>query len=380
MSNAKKTVEETPQLSGSRILLVDDDRNLLRVMSYHIAEAGFEVIPLSQPTLALGRLGEEPFDLVITDLRMPEMDGLELLRRIRALDAALPVIVLTAYGSIDKAVEAVKCGASDFLSKPFEKEEILQAIAKALRMADLIEENRRLAQAVQEKFEFQGIQGSSRRFREVLEMAEQLAGVDTTVLIQGESGTGKELLARAVHFNSPRRSRPFVVINCGAIPADLLESELFGHRKGAFTGAVADKKGKFEIADTGSVLLDEIGEIPLAMQVKLLRVLQEREIDVVGDPHPRPVNVRVLAATNRDLQARMEAGEFREDLYYRLKVMEIVLPPLRERLEDLPVLVEHFCTRFNTEFKRPLKGVSEWPAEEFVRRCDTWTEATARRH
>jgi DNA-binding NtrC family response regulator len=338
-----------------KILLLDDDKNLLRVLSYHVREAGFAVTPLSSPTKALELLGEESFDLVITDLRMPEMDGLEFLGRLRVRDQNLPVIVLTAYGSIDKAVEAVRQGASDFLAKPVEKAELVHAIGRVLQMADLIEQNKRLARAVEAKFEFKGIVGTSKRFREVLEMAAQLATVDTTVLIQGESGTGKELLARAIHFNSTRRNRPFVVVNCGAIPSDLLESELFGHRRGAFTGAVADKKGKFEVADTGSIFLDEIGELPANMQVKLLRVLQQRELDVVGDPHTRSVDVRVLAATNRDLQQMMGEGLFREDLFYRLSVAPLHVPPLRHRREDIPLLLHEILDRVNSRMSRDVR-------------------------
>jgi DNA-binding NtrC family response regulator len=332
-------------MKRSKILLVDDDRNLLRVMTYHIAEAGFEVIPAASPDEALARLDEESPDLVITDLRMPRMDGLELLARIRTRHADLPVIVLTAFGTIDKAVEAVKQGASDFLAKPVEKAQIQHAVAKALKMADLMEENRRLARAVKEKFEFKGIVGSAKKFREVLGMAAQLAAVDTTVLIQGESGTGKELLARAIHFNSARHNRPFVVVNCGAIPRELMESELFGYRKGAFTGALSDKKGKFEVANTGTLFFDEIGELPAEMQVKLLRVLQQGEVDVVGDPHPRSMDVRILAATNRDLREMMGEGRFREDLFYRLSVAPLHVPPLRERREDIPLLLHHTLER-----------------------------------
>ncbi|MBI2821915.1 MAG: sigma-54-dependent Fis family transcriptional regulator [Acidobacteria bacterium] len=334
------------------ILLIDDDRNFLRVLTYHIQEFGFQPLPVSSGSEALQRLAEEKVDLVITDLKMAEMDGLEVLDEIHKRRGELPVVVLTAHGSIDKAVEAIKRGAVDFLTKPFEKEEMRQAIANALKLAHLIEENRNLAQVVRRQFEFEGILGSSKEFREVLEAAEQLAEVDTTVLIQGESGTGKELLARAIHFNSRRRGKPFVVVNCGAIPTDLMESELFGFRKGAFTGAAADKKGKFEVADAGTLLLDEVGELPAHMQVKLLRVLQEQELDVVGDPKPRPVDVRILAASNKDLFVLMQQGAFREDLYYRLSVAPLWLPPLRKRCEDLPLLLAHFLEKFNRKFGR----------------------------
>lgn len=335
-----------------RILLVDDDRNFLRVLNYHVEDLGFHTVAVSSPRRALQSLLEHEIDLVVSDLRMPEMDGIELLKEIKKKIPDLPVIVLTAHGSIDRAVEAIKNGAFDFLTKPFEKEEVLQTIKNALRMHDLVEENRRLSEAVRKRFEFEGIVGSSKAFREVLEMAEQLSDVDTTVLIQGESGTGKELLARAIHFNSKRRNRPFIVVNCGAIPRDLVESELFGYRKGAFTGATTDKKGKFEIADTGSLLLDEVGELPIEVQVKLLRVLQQREIDVLGQPASKSVDVRILAATNRNLQELIREGRFREDLYYRLSVAPLIIPPLRERREDIPLLAHHLLSELQERLSK----------------------------
>ena len=338
------------KVKQANILLVDDDRNFLRVLTYHVREFGFHPTPVSSGKEALDRLSSEKVDLVVTDLKMPVMDGLQLVAAIRQLSPQLPVIVLTAHGSIDKAVEAIKLGASDFLTKPFEKEEMHQTMVNALKMADLIEENQALVRAVGKKFEFETLVGSSKNLRAVIEMSEQLAEVDTTVLILGESGTGKELLARALHYNSPRRNRPFVVVNCGAIPENLIESELFGYRKGAFTGAVSDKKGKFETADTGTVLLDEIAELPLNMQVRLLRVLQQKEIDTVGDAQPKKVDVRIIAATNQDLLALTSEGKFREDLYYRLSVAPLVLPPLRERREDIPLLVHHFLQKLRGRF------------------------------
>ncbi len=337
-------------MKHANILLVDDDRNFLRVLAYHIHEFGFRAVPASSGSEALQLIKEQKFDLVVTDLKMPEMDGLELLAQIRKLDSDVPVIVMTAFGSIDKAVAAIKEGAYDFLTKPFEIEEMRLTISNSLKLTSLLEENRRLAQAVQTKFK--GLIGSSKKFKNVLDLAEQLAAVDSTVLIQGESGTGKEILARAIHYNSRRKNQPFVVVNCGAIPLDLIESELFGYKKGAFTGAVADKKGKFEIADSGTVFLDEVGDLPLSMQVKLLRVLQEREIDIVGDPRPYPVNVRILAATNRNLQQLMQDGSFREDLYYRLSVVPLHLPPLRERREDIPLLAHHFLEKLERKFNK----------------------------
>jgi len=337
------------------ILLVDDDRNFLRILTYQVQELGFHASAVSSAEKALERLKEERIDLVVTDLKMSGMDGLELMAEIQKRDPKIPVVVLTAYGSIDTAVEAIKGGAFDFLTKPFEKEEMHHTITKALKMAHLIEENRLLSQAVREKFEFEGIIGSSKKFKEVLELAHQLSEVDTTVLIQGESGTGKEILAKAIHFNSARRNKPFGVVNCGAIPETLLESELFGYKKGAFTGAVSDKKGKFEVANSGTVLLDEVGELPLNMQVKLLRVIQEKELDVVGDPRPRLVDVRILAASNKDLAQLISEGLFREDLYYRLSVAPLWMPPLRERREDIPLLLHHFLEKINQRFGKEVR-------------------------
>ena len=348
--NTKMTT--APKLT---ILLVDDDRNFLHVLNYHVQEFGYQTIPASSGEEALEHVRDQKVDLVVTDLKMPGMDGLRFLAEVRRTSPDIPVIVLTAHGSIDKAVEAVKAGASDFLTKPFEREEIRQSIETALKIRLLVEENRRLTLAVRKSFQFGGLAGSSRKFQEVLELAEQLAGVDTNVLIQGESGTGKELLARAIHFNSPRRAKPFVVVNCGAIPKELLESELFGYKRGAFTGAVTNKKGKFEVADEGSLLLDEVGELPLDMQVKLLRVLQERELDVIGDPIPRPVNLRIMAATNRNLTQLMANDAFRENLYYHLSVAPLHLPPLRERREDIPFLISHFLEKYSQRLGKEVR-------------------------
>lgn len=341
-------------MSPPNVLLVDDDKNFLRVLTYHVREFGFHATPASSAKEALAILERETVDLIVTDLKMPGEDGLDLLAAVRRSNGALPVIVLTAHGSIDKAVEAIKLGAFDFLTKPFEKEEMRQTMLNALRMADLIQENARLSRAVETRFKFEGLIGSSKKLQKVVEMAEQLAAVDTTVLIQGESGTGKEVLARAIHHNSPRGKRPFVVVNCGAIPENLLESELFGYRKGAFTGAVADKKGKFEAADTGAVFLDEVAELPLSMQAKLLRALQSKEIDIIGETRPKKVDVRIIAATNKDLGELTAAGRFREDLFYRLTVALLQLPPLRERREDIPLLAHHFLKGLNDRFGKQI--------------------------
>ncbi|GAB4249550.1 MAG: sigma-54 dependent transcriptional regulator [Acidobacteriota bacterium] len=346
--------------SAALVFAVDDDESFLKVLSYQIRALGFRVEAFLDPAQALERMegGTHP-DVVVTDLRMPEMDGMELLQRILAFDEGIAVIVLTAHGTIEAAVEATKRGAFAFLTKPYEQAELDQAIRNALKLSSLQQENRRLSEAIQERFRFDGIVGASPSFRQVLRLAEQLAAVETTALILGESGTGKELVARAIHFNSPRKKRPFITLNCAAIPENLMEAELFGYKKGAFTGATTDRKGKFEAAQGGSIFLDEIGELSPALQAKLLRVLQEREIDVVGDPVPRPVDVRVIAASNRDLWKMVEEKKFREDLYFRLAVAPIHLPPLRERREDIPILAQSFLDRFAEKYGKKVKFTAE---------------------
>ncbi len=350
--------------------MVDDDPSFLKVVSYQVRAMGFDVVTDESAGHALERFSETKPDLVVTDLRMPGIDGLGFMDALKERDSRVPVIVLTAHGTIEKAVEATRRGAFEFLTKPFEKQELEQAINSALRLSSLTQENERLNAALKEKFAFEGIIGSSRSFREVLKMARQLAEVETTVLIQGESGTGKELVARAIHFNSDRKSKPLVTVNCGAIPKELVESELFGHRKGAFTGANSDRKGKFEAADSGTIFLDEIGDLPMNMQVKLLRVLQQKEIDVVGDPRPRPVDVRVIAATNRDLYEMVQQKEFRDDLYYRLSVAPLRIPSLRERREDIPMLVHHFAAKYQERLNKQVEfdpeaiellQIHDWP-------------------
>lgn len=343
------------------ILIIDDDASLRRVLEYNLREDGFRVVTAQAGAEALERCRTERVDLVVTDIRMPEMSGLELLTRLKAIEPELPVIVLTAHGTIDSAVEAMKLGAADYLTKPFNREQLKAAVRKTLNVAALKRENLHLRQMVAERFSFANMIAGSRAMRAVTEMASRVAQTDATVLLDGESGTGKELLAKAIHANSARARGPFVTINCGAIPEQLLESELFGHRRGSFTGAVADKRGKFEAADRGTIFLDEIGELPLLLQVKLLRVLQEREIDKIGDTRSIKVDVRVIAATNRDLEKMIADATFRDDLYYRLAVVSIRMPPLRERTDDIPLLVDHFLDKHvgRTGRQRPTvdKGV-----------------------
>ena len=341
------------------VLLIDDDESLRRVVEYNLHEEGCRVLTAVDGASGWQTFQTEAIDLVLTDVRMPEMDGLELLTRVKAMQPDLPVIMLTAHGTINSAVEAMKLGAFDYLTKPFNREQLKAAVRKAFDVAALTTENRYLRQVVAERFSFANMIAGSRAMRAVTETAARVAQSDTTVLLEGESGTGKELLAKAIHFHSARERAPFVTINCGAIPEQLLESELFGHRRGSFTGAVADKRGKFEAADRGTIFLDEIGELPALLQVKILRVLQEREIDKVGETRPIKVNVRVIAATNRDLEKMIADGAFRDDLYYRLAVVSIRVPPLRERTDDIPLLVDHFLSKHADRLGHPRPTVEK---------------------
>lgn len=351
--------EQKDTRAPKTVLLIDDDDSLRRVVEYNLGEDGYRVLTATDGASGLRMFHAEPVDLVLTDVRMPEMDGLELLTRVKAVQPDLPVIMLTAHGTIDSAVEAMKMGAFDYLTKPFNREQLKAAIRRALEVAALTSENRNLRQVVVDRFSFTNMIAGSRAMRAVTDTAARVAHSDTTVLLEGESGTGKELLAKAIHFHSARTRGPFVTINCGAIPEQLLESELFGHRRGSFTGAVADKRGKFEAADGGTIFLDEIGELPSLLQVKILRVLQEREIDKVGETRPVKVDVRVIAATNRDLEKMIADGTFRDDLYYRLAVVSIRMPPLRERADDIPLLVDHFLSKHAERLGRPRPEVEK---------------------
>jgi two-component system NtrC family response regulator len=327
------------------ILVIDDDAGIRRVVEYQLQEAGHRVVTAPDGPAGLRLVESDSIDLVVTDVRMPAMDGVELLARLRVIQPDLPVIMLTAHGTIDSAVDAMKLGAFDYLTKPFSGDQLRGSVRKALEVGELRLENRHLRQALEERFSFAKMIAESPAIRAITELAGRVAQSDTTVLLEGESGTGKELLAKAIHVHSTRARRPFVTVNCAAIPEHLLESELFGHRRGSFTGAVADKRGKFEMANGGTIFLDEIGELPSMLQVKILRVLQEHEVDKIGDTHTTPVDVRVIAATNRDLRKMMEDGTFRDDLYYRLAVVALRVPPLRERTDDIPLLVDHFLDK-----------------------------------
>ena len=341
-----------------RILVVDDEKNYLVVLSALLQGEGYEVASASSGARALALVGEEEPDLVITDMRMPAMSGLELIQRLQELAPDTPVIVMTAYGTVENAVEAMKAGAVDYITKPFENQQLLLTVSKALRLRRLMAQNRLLREELDRGRGFEEIIGESRAMREVFAMVDKVAATRATVLITGESGTGKELIARAIHKRSPRAGEAFVAVNCTALTETLLESELFGHEKGAFTGATARRQGRFELAHQGTLFLDEVGEIPPTTQVKLLRVLQERTFERVGGNQPIKVDVRIIAATNRDLARAVAEGNFRDDLFYRLNVVRIELPPLRERKEDLPALVAHFVKKYAAEIGRQPPRVS----------------------
>jgi Nif-specific regulatory protein len=342
-----------------RIVLADDELNLRKVLGAILQRDGYEVLEARDGEEALRLVDLHPgIAALITDLRMPRLDGMGLLRRIVAEHPDVPVIMITAHGSVDSAVEAVKLGAFDYLEKPFEQTQIQQVVAKALKQHELDKRAPRSVQPAASGGRY-GLIGHSPVLEQVFAVIEKVADTPSTVLISGESGTGKELIARALHKNSSRKGGPFIKINCAAIPKTLMESELFGYEKGAFTGAVGSKPGRFELADAGTLFLDEIGEIPVEMQVKLLRVLQESEFERVGGIKTIKVDVRLVTATNRDLQKEVAGGAFREDLFYRLNVVPIHLPPLRERREDIPLLVEHFIARFNERLKKQIDGVDQ---------------------
>lgn len=329
------------------ILVIEDEEKLRRVVGLHLASAGYDV--KAAGTAEEGWKLADEADLVLTDLKLPGMDGLELLEKVKQQNSQTPVIVMSAFGTVENAVEAMKRGAVDFLPKPFSLDHLSVVVNKALDVRQLRDENRELREALGEKYQFENIIGRSPAMQEIFATVVRVAPTRATVLLAGESGVGKDMIGRAIHQHSPRKNHPYVKINCTAIPENLMESELFGYEKGAFTGANISKPGKFEQADGGTVFLDEIGDVPGAIQVKLLRVLQEREFERLGSNKTMHTDVRVIAATNVDLRAALEQGTFREDLYYRLNVVPMNIPPLRERKEDIPYLVEHFAKKFGGE-------------------------------
>ncbi|MBU1140549.1 MAG: sigma-54 dependent transcriptional regulator [Proteobacteria bacterium] len=335
------------------ILVVDDEPNYLVVLSELLRDEGFEVFTAPDGKEGMVAIQEVDLDLVITDMQMPGMDGLQFLQKIKEVNNDLPVIMITAFAEVDKAVAAMQAGAYNYLAKPFSNDELLVNINKAVHHYSLIRENSRLRKEMMTRTGFSGMVGKNKKMRHVYELIEKVAPTPSTVLIAGESGTGKELVAKAIHFNSPRADKPFITVNCAALADNLLESELFGHEKGAFTGAVSMRKGRFESADGGTLFLDEVGEIPMALQAKLLRAIQEKSFERVGGNKNLSVDVRIVSATNRDLKEEVSQGKFREDLYYRLNVIHLGLPALRERLDDIPLLVEYFVTSFADRLNKP---------------------------
>ena len=369
---------------GSQILIIDDEKNYLLILEALLEEEGYTVTALSDPAMALAYLDESEVDVVITDMKMPGMSGQDVLEHVRRNHPHIPVMIMTAFGTIDRAVEAMKSGAFDYITKPFANDDILLSVRKALRLSHAERQNRLLRESLAEKFGKDAIVGNSKAIQDVLALAGRVAPSRSTVLVTGESGTGKELVARALHIASDRKEMPFISVNCMSLSAGLLESELFGHEKGSFTGAVALKRGRFELAQGGTLFLDEIGELSPELQVKLLRVLQERTVERVGGTETIAVDFRLVAATNKNLQEEIAAGRFREDLFYRLNVVNIHLPPLRERREDIPILAGHFLRRFSQENSRQVQGFTpgavdylsayEWPGnvrqlENVIERC-----------
>lgn len=345
-------------MSGNRILVIEDDPSIRIMLSELLSRAGYTAEAVEDGSRALLLLKNESFDLYLVDYSLPGMNGLELLKEIKKRNIHAVCIVLTAFGTIELSVKAMKAGAFDFITKPLQPEIFLGLVKSALEYHRLKHENFILQRSVREKYRFENMVGRSVLMQGVYEMIERVAGSDSTVLIQGESGTGKEIVAKTLHYNSPRREKPLVPVNCGAIPEPLLESELFGHEKGAFTGASSCRIGRFELAHGGTLFLDEISELPLSLQVKLLRVLQERSFERVGGTKTIHVDVRIIAATNQDLERAVEEKRFRKDLFYRLNVIPITIPPLRERKEDIPLLIDHFIHRFNEKKQRQIEGVS----------------------
>lgn len=345
-------------MTKDKILVADDEKSMREFLDIMLKKEGYRVTLASNGEEVIKLIEKDIFDLALVDLRMPKQDGLSVLKRIKTVSPETIVIVITAYASADTAIKAMKEGAYDYITKPFKIDEMKLVIQNALEKRRLQKENLILKQVVRDRYQFDNIIGQSPKMLELYELLEKVAPTKTNILITGESGTGKELVAKAIHYNSPRREKPFVTLNCGAIPESLIESELFGHMKGAFTDAITTKKGLFEVADEGTIFLDEISELPLMMQVKLLRVLQDREFKRVGGTEDIRVDVRIISATNKDLEEAVREKQFREDLFYRLNVIQIKLPSLRERKEDIPLLVNHFIKRYSEELGKQITQVS----------------------
>ncbi len=346
--------DQTGEPDRGRVLIVEDDRPQADAVAEALQRVGHACVVVTEPRRALQVMQTDGFDLVVTDLVMHHVDGMEILRAAKQVDPSTEVIMVTGHGTIETAVEAMREGASDYITKPLNLSELRDRVAKALEHRRLV----RRSEQLDERFGFEGIIGHSPAIERVIQVCQQIAPTDTTVLIQGESGTGKELVAKAIHNNSKRRNGNFVALNCAALSEGILESELFGHEKGAFTGALAPRKGRFEHADGGTLFLDEVGDMPAATQIKLLRVIEDGEITRVGSNEPRRVDVRLISATNQNLDNLVEKGTFREDLYFRLKVVRICLPPLRERREDIPLLIEHYLGRLAHEHGKNVAGIT----------------------
>lgn len=342
-----------------QIIIIEDDERMLNLLSKVLKKEGYAVVPCLDGITGLKKLEENTFDLAITDLRMPKMDGMEVLKSIKDVSPDTYVIVMTAFSSVDSAVKAMKRGAYDYISKPFKMDEMTMIIKRALEEKSLRKEIASLRKEVSNRYQFANIIGKSKVMQDVFDLIDRVSASRSTVLIYGKSGTGKELVAKAIHYNGPNRERPFIAINCSAMQDTLLESELFGHVKGAFTGAISAKKGLLEEAQGGTAFLDEIGEVSLSTQVKLLRVLQEREIKSVGSTETKKIDIRLITATNQDLQEKVKTGEFREDFFYRLNVIPIVLPELKDRVEDIPLLVDHFLMKYQTQEKAEIKSMAK---------------------
>ena len=341
-----------------KVLVADDEQSMREFLDIMLRKEDYRVTSASNGEEVIRLMEKEIFDLILMDIRMPRMDGITVLKKVKALSPETIVIMITAYASADTAIKAMKEGAYDYITKPFKVEEIKLIIKNALEKKNLQKENTLLKQVVKDRYHFGNIIGQSPKMLALYDLLEKVAGTKTIILITGESGTGKELVAKAIHYNSSRKDKPFVTLNCGAIPESLIESELFGHVKGAFTDAIATKKGLFEVADEGTIFLDEISELPLLMQVKLLRVLQDREFKRVGGTEDIKVDVRIISATNKDLEEAVREKRFREDLFYRLNVIQIKLPPLRERREDIPLLSNHFLKKYSEELNKNISAIS----------------------
>jgi two-component system response regulator PilR (NtrC family) len=345
-------------LKTETILVVDDERSMREFLEIMLTKEGYDVRTAANGQEALALIRKNLFDLVILDIRMPKMDGIVTLHHLKEISPDTVVLMITAYASTDTAIQAMKQGAYDYITKPFKIEEIKMTIKKALENKTLQTENSLLKQVVEDRYRLGSIIGNSPKMQKVFEFVKKISPTKTNVLISGDSGTGKELVAKAIHYNSPRRDNPFVILNCGAIPENLLESELFGHMRGAFTGAISNKRGLFEAADGGTVFLDEVGELPLSMQVKLLRVIQDREFTRVGGTDPIRVDVRIVSATNKNIEEAVQKGKFREDLFYRLNVIHLKLPNLRERKDDIPLLAQHFLQQFSNELGTNIRHIA----------------------